>query len=124
MDLAFSGKEDYLSFDLSKFEMSVPHSQDGRRAVSLADINLNCQRLVPAIETKSGDVVEVEFHTASANRVKFRSVKLNGSLVFSSLDREEHIFGGDESYILCNEYGAFAFKIEGKVCITDWGLSP
>ena len=79
---------------------------------------------MPAIETKSGDVVEVEFHTASANRVKFRSVKLNGSLVFSSLDREEHIFGGDESYILCNEYGAFAFKIEGKVCITDWGLSP
>ena len=74
MDLAFSGKEDYLSFDLSKFEMSVPHSQDSRGALSLVDINMNCQRLVPASETKSGDVVEVEFHTA-ASRVKFKSVK-------------------------------------------------
>ena len=56
--------------------------------------------------------------------VRFRSVKINGNLIYSSADRPEDMYGDkkDDSIVdsLC---GPFSFYINGKVCITDLVLA-
>jgi len=83
-------------------------------------MNERCKRPMPTwTGTKSGDAVQFEFDTSSGG-VRFRSVKINDHLVFSSTDGKEDLFGDkkDDS-ILDYSHGVFLFCVEGKVCITD-----
>ena len=108
--------------DLNRFH--VPNRKGGWNAINLVEMNERCKRPMPtSAGTKSGDTIQCEFDTSS-DGVRFRSVKVNDHLVFSSTDRPEDMFGDkkDDSIVdsLC---GPFSFYINGKVCITDLVLA-
>lgn len=58
---------------------------------------------------------------------RFKSVKINDHLIFSSADRPEDVCGvNNESVpelLLDPPYGSFSFMVEGKVCISDLVLA-
>ena len=105
--------------------LHVPSRQGVWNAINLVEMNERCKRPMPTFAgTKSGDTVQCEFDT-STDGVRFRSVKINDHLVFSSTDSPEDMFGDkkDDSIFNPDQYGPFAFCVRGKVYITDLALA-
>ena len=95
--------------------------------INVVEMNERCKRPMPAFAgTKSGDTFQFEFDTKS-DRVRFKSVKINDHLIFSSADRPEDVCGvNNESVpelLLDPPHGYFSFMVEGKVCISDLVLA-
>jgi hypothetical protein len=92
--------------------------------INLVEMNERCKRPIPTfVGTKSGDTVQCEFETSS-DGVRFKSVKINDHLVFSSTDSREEMFGDKkDDCLLDSSYGLFSFRVEGKVHITDLVLA-
>ena len=124
----FTDKEDYrvyLTFSPMRNLLDVPNREGGWNEINLDEMNERCKRPMPtSAGTKSGDTVQCEFDTSS-DGVRFRSVKINDHLVFSSTDSPEDMFGDkkDDSVFDPDEYGLFSFYLDGKVCITDLVLN-
>ncbi len=107
----------------SRNMLHVRNHQDDINKINLVEMNERCKRPMPTwTGTKSGDTVQFEFDT-SPDGVRFRSVKINGRLVFSSTDRPEDMFDHNDCILDSDEYGLFSFFVDGKVCITDLALA-